>query len=257
MRFENKVILVVGGSSGIGSAVALKLAAAGAIVAVTARRADRLAQVEAAIRGRGGECMTLPANAEDPKAAEGVVAAVVARHGRLDAILLNAGGAPALDMRQMTATDVLSYMRSNYDVMVNYLFPALAQMRRQGHGLVAQTNSLAGFIGTPLQGPYSAAKAAGRLLIDTCRLEFARDNIRFVSIYPGFVSTEATQGDGMPAPMEISEDAAAAHVIKALRQERWDYAFPFPMSGLVALLRAMPKAWSAAILRGELKNAAP
>jgi hypothetical protein len=61
--------------------------------------------------------------------------------------VLNAGRAPAIDMRSMTVREVTAYMRSNYDVAVNYLFPVLQHMRKQGGGLVAQTNSLAGFLG--------------------------------------------------------------------------------------------------------------
>ena len=152
MDFDKKVVLVVGASSGMGRVVALKLAAKGALVVATARRADRLAVLEAEIRSRGGHCLAIPADAEDEKAASGVDS-IVARYGRLDAVLLNAGGAPAIDMRKMSAAEVKRYMRSNYDVLVNYLFPILGQMRRQGHGLVAQTNSLASFVATPLQGP--------------------------------------------------------------------------------------------------------
>jgi NAD(P)-dependent dehydrogenase (short-subunit alcohol dehydrogenase family) len=81
-------------------------------------------------------------------------------------------------------------------------------MKAQQSGLVAHTNSLAGFIGVPLQGPYSAAKGASRLLMDTCRMEFAEYGIKFTSIYPGFVATEVTINDRMPAPLEISEEKA-------------------------------------------------
>lgn len=241
MDFRDKTVLVVGASSGMGRAVAVKLAAAGASVVVTARRKDKLAALAAEIAGRGGSCLALAADAEDAAAAEQVVAATVARHGRIDLVLLNAGGAPALDMRRMTAGEVTAYMRSNYDVVVNYLFPVLRQMVRQGGGLVAQTNSLAGFLGIPLQGPYSAAKGAVRLLIDTCRIEFGPYGIKFVSIYPGFVATEHTADDGMPAPLEISEDRAVEHILYALRWERSDHMFPLAMRWLVRLALILPK----------------
>jgi len=255
MDFRNKVVLVVGASSGIGRTVALKLAAAGAFVTATARRVDRLASLEREVRARGGECFVIAADAEDEAAASGVVDKVVARHGRIDAVLLNAGGAPALDLSRMTAGEVKAYMRSNYDVVVNYLLPILAQMRRQGHGLVAHTNSLAGLIATPLQGPYCAAKAAARLLIDTCRIEFAPFGVRFVTVYPGFVATEATAADGMPAPMEISEDRAAEEIMMAMRRERWDHLFPRATASLVRLLQIIPKRWAAAALGREFAKA--
>jgi len=239
--FSDRVVLIVGASSGIGRAVALKLAAAGAKLVITARRGDRLDSLAAEITAGGGECLPLAADALDESAAAEVVDSAVARFGRIDVVLLNAGGAPALDMRTMDAGQVNAYMRSNYDVTVNYLFPVLGQMRKQASGLVAHTNSLAGFLGVPLQGPYSAAKGATRLLLDTCRLEYAEWGIKFVTVYPGFVATESTQDDGMPAPLEISEEAAADHILYALRKEKADYLFPMLMRWLIRLAAVLPK----------------
>jgi NAD(P)-dependent dehydrogenase (short-subunit alcohol dehydrogenase family) len=252
MTFDGKVVLIVGASSGMGRLLALRLAAQGSQVVATARRADRLHALAADICARGGHCLALAADAQDPAAAEQVVQQCVARLGRIDLLVLNAGGAPALDMRTMTAGEVTAYMRSNYDVAVNYLFPVLHRMVQQGGGLVAQTNSLAGFLGVPMQGPYSAAKGALRLLIDTCRIEFGSYGIRFVSVYPGFVATEATANDGMPAPLEMSEARAVDHIIRALRRERMDHLFPWPMGWLVRLSLVLPKWLTTRILRNDV-----
>jgi len=241
MDFKDKVILIVGASSGMGRVLALRLAEQGARLAITARRQEKLDSLAAEIGGKGGVCFVLAADAENEQAAEGVVAATVGYFGRIDLAVLNAGGAPALDMRLMEAREVNAYMRSNYDVVVNYLFPLVRQMKQQGGGLIAQTNSLAGFLGVPLQGPYSAAKGAARILFDTCRLEFACYGIKFLSLYPGFVATEATLNDGMPAPMEISEERAVGYMIDALRRERPDTLFPPPTSWLVRLAGILPK----------------
>ena len=95
-------------------------------------------------------------------------------------------------------------------------------MKSQGHGLIAHTNSLAGFLGLPMQGPYSAAKAAGRILMDTCRIELKPFGIKFVSIYPGFVATDRIAGNGIPSPFVITEIDAAKHIIRALEKEKED-----------------------------------
>jgi NAD(P)-dependent dehydrogenase (short-subunit alcohol dehydrogenase family) len=241
MNFSNKVILIAGASSGMGRALALRLAHEGAHLIVTARRKERLESLASDIVQHGGQCLPLAADAEDADAAAQVVAAGIAHFGRINLAVLNAGGAPALDMRLMSARDVTAIMCSNYDTVVNYLFPILAQMAQQKGGVVAHTNSLAGFLGVPLQGPYSAAKGALRLLFDTCRLEFAPYGIRFISIYPGFVATEATASDGMPAPLEISEAQAVDHILFALREQRADYLFPWTLRWLVRLAGVLPK----------------
>jgi NAD(P)-dependent dehydrogenase (short-subunit alcohol dehydrogenase family) len=145
--------------------------------------------------------------------------------------------------------DIARVMALNYDVTVNYLVPLVAQMRRQRDGLIAQTNSLAGLMGVPRQGPYSAAKAAVRMLVDAARIELAPDGVRFTSIYPGFVATARVRADGLPKPLQISEEAAARHVVRALRREPANMSFPWTMSALVRLLRALPAPVSGAVLR--------
>jgi len=241
MNVRNQVVLVVGASSGMGRAVARKLAEAGAKLVITARRKERLEELASEIQANGGECLALVADALDEAAAEHVVASAVDHFGKLDVAFLNAGGAPAIDMRKMTASDVKLYMRTNYDVTVNYLFPVLEHMKQRRSGLIVHNNSLAGFIGVPLQGPYSAAKGACRLLIDNCRVEFREFGINFLSVYPGFIATEATRDDGMPAPLEISEDQAANHIVNAIRAGRRDYLFPASMRWVIRLARVLPK----------------
>jgi len=252
VKFEDKVVLIVGASSGLGRALALRLVAEGAHVVVTARRKDRLDALVAQIAQLGGQGLALAADAQDPAAAEQVVHETVRLLGRIDLVVLNAGGAPAIDMRTMGAREVAAYMRSNYDVAVNYLFPVLHQMVQQGSGVVAQTNSLAGFLGVPLQGPYSAAKGALRLLIDTCRVEFGGYGIKFVSVYPGFVATEATANDRMPAPLQLTEARAVEHIVFALRRERMDHLFPISMRWLVRLSLLLPKRLVTRILRNDV-----
>ncbi|MEA1085022.1 SDR family NAD(P)-dependent oxidoreductase [Sphingomonas sp. M6A6_1c] len=255
MIFTDKVVLIVGASSGMGRGVALHLATEGATIVATARREAKLQSLAAEILLQGARCAIHPADARDAAAAAVVVAATIAQFGRIDLLLMNVGGAPDLDLRTIGAGEVIDYMRSNYDVCVHYLFPVLRQMMRQRDGLIAHTNSLAGLMGVPLQGPYSAAKGAMRLLMDTCRIEFADHGIRFVSIYPGFVATERTQAHDMPSPFEISERQGVAHIVRALRRERRDYRFPAVTSWLVRLATILPRPVVTMLLRRRLRAA--
>jgi NADP-dependent 3-hydroxy acid dehydrogenase YdfG len=235
----------------MGQVVALKLAAAGVKLCVTARQKNLLDTLASEIVSNGNECVAIPAAALDSEAARQVVKAALERFGRIDIALLNAGGAPAMDMRKMDAISVNRYMRTNYDVMVNYLFPVLEQMKVQQGGLIGRTNSLAGFIGVPTQGPYSAAKGAARLLIDTYRIEFAEYIIKFMGIYRGFAVTAVTKNDGMPAPFQIFEEKAADHIIYTKRKEQMDYLFPFIMRWQIRLAQMLPKKMPFYILRNE------
>jgi len=252
MNFKDKVILIVGASTGMGRVVALRLAGEGAKLAVTARTQSKLESLATEITKAGGICLPIAADAQDEQAAENVVKSTVEYFGHIDIAMLNAGGAPAIDMRTMNAASVKSYMHTNYDVTVNYLFPVLEQMKLQKNGFVVHTNSGAGFVGVPLQGPYCAAKGASRLLIDTCRLEFAEYGIKFLNIYPGFVATEVTQGDGMPAPGEISEEKAGEHILYAMRKEKLDYIFPLAHRWQIRLATLLPMSILSKLMLGDV-----
>src|SRR5450830_1677692 len=123
VNFNHNIVLIVGASSGMGRLLALRLAAEGAYIIATARRQELLDSLANEIIHQGGRCLAFAVNAENSHAAEQLVATIVGQLGRIDVAVLNAGGAPALDMRQMSAQEVTAYMRSNYDVTVNYLSP--------------------------------------------------------------------------------------------------------------------------------------
>lgn len=249
-RITDRTVLIVGASSGIGAEVARQLAHNGNRLVITARRAPELASVAKEIRAAGGACLDIAADALDPRAAAEVVTAAVAEFGSIDVALLNAGQGPDMSMDKVSVADVARIMALNYDVVVNYLIPLIQQMgSRQDGGLIAHTNSLAGLMGIPRQGPYSAAKAAARTLIDTARVELAPRGIRFTSIHPGFVATDRVGADGLPKPFEISQERAARHVVRALEREPAQTYFPWATTALVRTLRALPTPVASLVLR--------
>jgi short-subunit dehydrogenase len=248
-RLIDQTVLVVGASSGIGAQVARDIAGHGNRIVIVARRAAELAAVADEVRAAGSPCLDIVADALDPVAAAEAVARAVAEYASIDVALLNAGQGPDMSMAEVGVEDVTRIMALNYNVTVNYLVPLIAQMRRQRSGLIASTNSLAGLMGIPRQGPYSAAKAAVRILIDAARIELAPEGIRFTSIYPGFVATERVNADGLPKPLQISERAAARHVVRALEREPANLCFPWTMSMVVKLLRGLPPSATGPLLR--------
>jgi short-subunit dehydrogenase len=245
-----RTVLIVGASSGIGEEVARRLGHGGNRLVVTARRAPELAALAKDVRAAGSACLDIPADALDPQAATDVVTSAVAEYGSIDIALLNAGQGPDMSMDDVSVADVARIMALNYDVVVNYLIPLIAQMGDQAYGgLIAHTNSLAGLMGIPRQGPYSAAKAAARTLIDAARVELAPKGIRFTSIHPGFVATDRVNADSLPKPFQVSTARAARHVIRALEKEPAQAYFPWATTALVRTLSVLPTSVSSAVLR--------
>lgn len=241
MRLQDKTVLVAGASSGIGRSLALELARRNNRVVVTARRKDRLEELVAEIERSGGEALAVPADALVADEAARVVQEAVDRFGRIDVAVLNVGDGPVFNMAHVTARQVLDNMRLNYDTFVHYLVPVMEHMKRFRQGMIVHTNSLAGFLGLPMQGPYSAAKSAARILMDTCRIELREYNLKFVSLHPGFIKTDTQLAYDQPMPLALSEQQAVRHMIRGMETGASDYMFPWVYKLLIRLARILPK----------------
>lgn len=219
---------------------------------VTARRKELLDELVAEIEQSGGQALALEADALVEAEAARVVRVAVERFEKIDVAVLNIGDGPVFNMAHITARQVLDNMRLNYDTFVHYLIPLMEHMKSFREGMIVHTNSLAGFLGLPMQGPYSAAKAAARILMDTCRIELRKYNLKFVSIHPGFIKTDAQLGYDQPMPLALSEEQAVKHMIRAMEKGSADYMFPWVYKMLIKLAGILPKGLLGRILRIDL-----
>jgi len=242
MDLKDKVILISGASSGIGKAVALALSHGHNRIVITARRKELLSYVADAIQKNGSEALAIAGDALDEAQAAGIVEQAVKRFGRIDIALLNIGAGPSLSIATASPDDIKRNMRVNYDTMINFFCPLVQQMKIQdAGGIIANTNSLAGFLGLPMQGQYSASKAACRIFLDTARIELKQFNIRVLTICPGFVVTERNKQPGVPASLTMSMDEAAKHILKALKSESKEYLFPARLKLAIMLPGFLPR----------------
>lgn len=241
MAIQGKTILITGASSGLGRAMAMSLATGNNNLVVTARREPLLRQLASEIEAAGSRCTVAPADAIDPAACQSVIDAALSAYGRIDIAILNAGGGTPRNMAEATSEQVLRTMRVNYDTLVNFLCPMIAHMRDVG-GTVGWTGSPAGFFGLPMSGPYSAAKAAGRLLFDTCRIEVANRKIQFVALYPGFTETPGLDPKDVPVKaLIIQPDRASREMLGAIERGRAHHMFPRRIAYLIRVARLMPE----------------
>jgi NAD(P)-dependent dehydrogenase (short-subunit alcohol dehydrogenase family) len=183
-RMLNKVALVVGGASGIGLATAERLAAEGATVFLTGRRAETVERAAATI-GRGARGLVADASlAQDVAAA---VATVREMHGRIDALVLNAGISEPASLAEETAEHVDRHFLVNVRGPVLAFRAALGAMEKGG--AVVLIGSIADMAGIPHYGTYAATKAALRSYARSWTAELAPRGIRVNVVSPGPTDT--------------------------------------------------------------------
>lgn len=179
-----RVAWITGGGSGIGAGIARALAAHGARVALTGRKADRLEAVAAGIRDAGGEAVALPADVRSPEALDAVVQAIDARWGRLDVLIAGAAGnflAPAVGLSSNAYGTVIDIDLKGTFHTCKAAFPLLS---RAGGSIVAISATLQ-YSGTPLQVHASSAKAGVDALVRGLAVEWGAAKIRVNGIAPG------------------------------------------------------------------------
>jgi NAD(P)-dependent dehydrogenase (short-subunit alcohol dehydrogenase family) len=191
MEITNETVgIITGASSGIGRALALRLAKEGARLGIIARRRDRLEDLAGEIEGRGGEALILPCDVTRREELERAVAMTIERFGGLDLLVNNAGRGHLAYIEETPTEQIESIFRVNVFSLWYGTAPAVRWMRRQGRGHIINIASMAGKIGFPGNAAYVAAKHATVGFTRALRTELAGTGVEATVVCPGGVLTE-------------------------------------------------------------------
>lgn len=204
MRFEGKVVLVSGGNSGIGAATAVRFAQEGASVMVAARNAETAQTTLDTITASGGSAAFVPCDVREVSQCENAVAETVARFGRLDVLVNNAG----IILRNSTVRDTaVEDWLDVFNVNIHgafYLSKAALPHLVETKGCIVNVSSYAGMVGFPAAAAYCAAKGALNQLTRAMALDHSREGVRVNAVCPGSVLTPMIEvaweryGEGAP-----------------------------------------------------------
>ena len=237
VELAGRVVLVTGASRGIGAATCAALTRRGAVVVAAGRDETALAAVAAA--------STVVADAADPAAAPALVAAAVDRHGRLDAVVANAGIGWAGEFAGMDPARITELVDVNLRAPMLLARAALPVLRRPG-ALVFLT-SIAGLVGVPGETVYSVTKAGLETFATLLREEL--DGITVSTVAPGAVDTAFFTNRGVPYdrsfPRPIPPGQVAEAVVEAIATGRQRRVEPRWLAVPARLSATAPKTYRA------------
>lgn len=243
------VAWITGASSGLGEALALRMARAGWRVAASARGAEKLAALERASAGGGGSIHAMPLDVTDAAATAATIARIEDKIGPIDQAVLNAGTHAPVRAAALEITDFQKLVDLNLMGTVHCLSPLLASMSARGAGRVAVVASVAGYRGLPTSAAYGMTKAGLINLAEALKPELDGLGVTLQVVNPGFVRTPLTDRNPFPMPFLMEVEDAAAALYRGLQSERFEIVFPRRFAYIMKVLRCLPTSLAFALTR--------
>ncbi len=186
---RDRVVLITGGSRGLGLVLARQICAVGGKVALIARDADELERAKADLARRGGAALTVQGDLLDTGQIQSAIRQIIDRFGKIDILINNAGIIEVGPLQHMTREDFERAMRLHFWAPFELISQIVPEMRTWGGGRIVNISSIGGKLAVPHLAPYSASKFALTGFSDALRAELARDNIHVTTVTPGMMRT--------------------------------------------------------------------
>lgn len=237
-------IWLVGASSGIGAALAEELHRRGAIVAISARRAEQLQEVA---RGRFA---TVTLDVTDREATRTAAQDVRSALGQIDTVIWCAGYWKTFEATDWQADEFAKHIQVNLLGLNNVIDATVPQMVTARSGHLVALASVAGYRGLSGGEAYAATKAAQINLLESMRASLSTKDVRVTTVAPGFVRTDMTAENSFPMPFIIDPDEAATDIADGLEAEKIEIVFPRRMAVMMKIAQVLPvRVWTAITAR--------
>lgn len=244
-----QVVVVTGGSAGVGRATAVAFARHGAAVAVLARGADRLEATHRELEGEGARCLAVATDVADAAAVEAAAARVEDELGPIDVWVNNAMTSVFSPVAELEADEVHRVAAVNYLGSVNGILAAVRRMRPRNAGIIVQVGSALSYRAIPLQAAYCGSKFAIRGFVDSLRCELRHDgsDVRVTTVHPPALNTPQFEWvrtrlprHPQPVPPIYQPEVAAKAIVWAARHRRREVWVAAPTVATIVANRLAP-----------------
>ena len=233
-RIKGKVVLITGGSRGLGLVLARQLANKGAKVAICGRSEKTLREASRDLSARTKEHISIPCDVTDPQQIKRMVQQVKGNLGSVDILINNAGNIQVGPMDTMTEEDYVSAMKVHFWGPFHAMNEVLPDMMKKGKGRIVNIVSIGGKVSFPHLLPYNTSKYALSGLSEGMSAELKRHNIKVTTVYPGLMRTGSPRNidvkgqyekeyawfkisDSLPF-VSMDVERAAGQIIKAMKE---------------------------------------
>jgi len=210
MNIQGKRVLITGGTSGIGLAIATAMVAKGAKVFITGRRPDVLASALEKLRAGGGFAEGMAADVMTEQGRKFTLKSAIDAYGGLDILINNAGGVRAGRLEDTTEAEIVTMVAVNLLAPILLTRAALPELRANGDGLVVNITSGIALIGMPFYATYAAVKAGLAHFGEAMRRELLGEGVRVLTVYPGATDTPMMQSSHAGPELGVVREPPAA-----------------------------------------------
>lgn len=239
-RQKSRLVWITGASSGIGRALALKLAERGNRVAVSARNGAKLSVLAEEAEGKAGSIHAYPLDITDVSRCAAVVDRITADLGEIELAVLNAGTHHPINAEAFRTAELKKLVDVNLLGTGNCLEPLLQRMIPAKRGHLAIVASVAGYRGLPTSAYYGATKAAQINMVEALKFDLDRHDIKLQLVDPGFVKTPLTDKNEFSMPCLIDVETAAIRMANGFESRSFEITFPRRFTYFLKLLRILP-----------------
>lgn len=261
-------VLITGASSGIGAALARKMAARGQNVWLAARRRDRLDALVAEIgasasaNGAKGHAVAVAIDVSRPGETAAAVERLDDEVGGFDLVVANAGvGGRGKAASQVTWQEVADVFATNVHGAIATMWPLVPRMiarcaesggKRRGH--IAAVSSMAAELPMPIAAEYNASKAALTFFLECAQGDLPQRGVDVTIVHPGFIKTDLTAKNKFPMPFLVEADEAARIIDEGLMRRATHVRFPLGIVGLMGVGKLAPRALKNAVVSRSVGN---
>jgi NADP-dependent 3-hydroxy acid dehydrogenase YdfG len=240
--FADMVVIITGASTGIGRALALQLARAGARIVLASRNREALEGLAAEIGGSAAGILVIPTDVTKLEQVAALIERTLAEWGRIDVLIANAGLYVRGPVTTLTLADFETALDVNFYGMLRPVLGVLPLMLERGGGHIVLMASVDGRKGLPLDAPYVAAKSAMRGFSGVLRQELHGTGVGVTIVYPGRVDTPMIDHLRFhPISAKIPAEAVAKATLAGIRHNRVEVVIPKLAWALIYLDLLMPR----------------